>query len=51
MLGQPRPGGKNEAWKIKERFAGTSLCSPKSLELDIIWSLLWNKTDKGLEKM
>lgn len=36
MLGQPRPGGKTEVWRVKGRFAGTSLCGPKILELSII---------------
>lgn len=40
MLGQPRPGGKTEVWKVKGRFAGTSLCGPKNLELNIIGARL-----------
>lgn len=40
MLGQPRPRGENEVWKVKGRFAGTGLCGPKNLELKIIGARL-----------
>lgn len=40
MLGQPRPGGENEVGKVKGRFAGTGLCGPKDLEVEIVGARL-----------
>lgn len=36
MLGQPRAGEKTEVWKTKGMFAGSSLCGPQTLELNVI---------------
>lgn len=36
VLGQPRAGGKTEVWKAKGMFAGSSLCGPQTLELNVI---------------